>query len=276
MNKRIVFSDNGTLIDCSNELKDYRSNSKVIPFVAAQDKLYIGSRLPFNHLYFKLKVVNAITSTMTVKYYDGSNWVPVVELMDETNGWKNSGFVTFTPNRDTKWQMTSTNYGGETVSGLTTLNIYDMYWIQISFSADLTGTTELAWAGQLFSNDDDLCSEFTDLRKSNVMYAFESGKSDWQEQHAKAGELMVQDLINKGIISDGDNILSREDYTAASVQKCAEIIFNGFGDAYKDNKESARIEYERRLNKRINRVDVNKSGAEETKERYATSGWVSR
>jgi hypothetical protein len=278
MNKRIFFSDNSTLIDFSTALDDYRpSNTKVIPFVATEDKIFIGSRLPFNHLFVKLKSKNTLPSNMDVEYWDGNAWVSVVELSDQTLGFTQDGFVYFTPDRQNPWKLSNTNYSSEIVSGLQTVCVYDMYWLRIGFSADLDLTTELQYIGNKFSDDYDLQGEFPDLGKTSVMNAFKAGTTSFEEQHIIATNRVIEDLINKGIIDDGAQILRGEDYKSACVMKVAEIIFNSFGDDYKDDKLSARKEYETRLgNKRIHVIDQNKNGGEDVLERTHTTGWFSR
>lgn len=272
MNKRVLFLDNGVVNEWSPNLNNYNSAAKVFPFVAGQDYLYIGSKLPFNHLYFKLEELNVISSTMSVEYYS-NGWNSVVELIDETNGFTESGFITFTPNRNSPWVMKP--YSNE-VSGLSSVIIYDEYWLRISFSNSLTSTTSIKWLGNILSDDYDLGAEFPDLIKSEVMYSYKSGKTNWQEQHIKAAEIIENDLINKGVIDGQESILHKEWYRTASVQKTAEIIFSAFGDDYIDQRAAAREEYKARLTKRLARVDKNQNGSEEVEESRNVSGFLSR
>lgn len=276
MNKRVLFSDNGTIRDLSSNMDEYRGSSEIIPLVAAEDFIYIGSRLPFTHLFFKLTAFNILASTMTAKYWNGESWVDFVEFKDETSGLTQNGFVNFTPNRNYKWQMSSTNDSGQAITGLETVTIYDLHWIRLSFSADLSLTTSLKWIGNLFSNDYDLGGEYPDLVRTNVKTAFESGKTSWEEQHVIAARILIDDLVKKGIVDDGSQVLNRSDYTLAAVHKTAEIICNSFGDDYTDQKKAAREEYSQRMNKRIHKVDGNKNGTEEISERVNTTGWISR
>lgn len=276
MNKRVLFGDNGTIIDFSSAMDEYRSGSKVVPLIAAEDFLYIGSRLPFNHIFFKLNIPNTLPTSMTPKYWDGSAWVSFVESTDETIGFTQSGFLTFVPNRNNPWKMCSTNYSGQSVVGLESVTIYDLYWIRLEFSADFNPLTEMQWLGNLFSNDYDLGGIYPDFVRTNVKIGFEAGKTSWEEQHAIAGKILIEDLVNKGVIDDGAQILNRSDYTLASVYKVAEIICNSFGDDYADDKKGARSEYVERTSKRIQKVDVNKNGAEDVVERTHSTGWVGR
>lgn len=272
MNKRILFIDNGVINEWSIALNNYRSGSKVFPYVPAQDFLYIGSRLPFNNLYIKLKVPNTTTSEMTVQYYS-NGWTDVVELIDETDGLKQSGFINITPNRDTSWVKQTDS---STISGLETVTIYDQYWLRISFDVALDVTTELDWLGSIFSDDNDIAAEFPDLIKTSVLTSYEAGKTNWQEQHVKAAQILEHDLINRGIIDGSENILDRSWYRDASVQKAAEIIFGAFGDDYIDQRKLAREEYGLRLVRRLARVDKNENAIEEERESKSVTGFLSR
>jgi hypothetical protein len=269
--KRILFSDNGTISDFSTELNNYKSGSKTFNYTTAQDALYIASREPFNHIYFKLSSINAVSATMTVSYWSGE-WTNAVEVIDETAGFTQSGFVTFTPDKDVAWERENS----EDMDDIDSVTIYDRYWIKITFNQTLTNTTAIAWVGSLFSNDDDLDAEYPDLNRPNVKTSFKVGKTDWQEQHVKAADMIIKDLQDKGIITESGQILEREDFKNASVQKVAEIIFQSLGDDYIDQQISAKKEYNERLSKRIYRIDTNKNAIEEVAEQSNTSGWLSR
>jgi hypothetical protein len=269
---RIFFSDNGILNDWTKELNSYHVGSKVFNYTTNQDALYIGSRLPFNHIYFKLKELNAVSATMTVQYWN-NNWENVVELRDETAGLTQSGFVTFTPDRDSSWTMENES---EDVTGLSTVQVYDKYWVKITFNATLTNTTEISWLGQIFCDDYDLGAEYPELTRQNTYMAFQNGKISWEEQCVKASEILSQDLIDKQIIEDKAQILNKEDYKNAAVCKVAELIFNAFGDDYIDQRQRAREEYQLRLSKKIHRVDLNQNAVEDISERKNTSGWLNR
>jgi hypothetical protein len=275
VNNRVLYSNNGTIEDFSVALSSYSQGSKAFTYVAGEDYIYIGSRLPFNHIYFKLSTPSSNIVSMSVQYYDGNAWVNTVEVIDETNGFTQSGFVQFTPDRQKGWVQKSTNYGGETVEGLTTVTIYDLYWVRISFSGNLTAST-LAWVGNLFSNDSDLGTEYPDLVRPNTLTSFKAGKTNWEDQHVRAAQILVDDLINKGIVCGSGQILDWREFTNASIHKVAELAFNAFGDAYIDNTIAARKEYNERLSKRFYRVDKNNDATETSGEMFKPVGYFTR
>ena len=78
-NQRVIFSENGTLTDISYEMDDFRANSVTIPFVAAEDKIYIGAELPFNNKYFDVETVNDAASVMSLEIWFSQEWVSAVD-----------------------------------------------------------------------------------------------------------------------------------------------------------------------------------------------------
>lgn len=262
MDKRIFYSDNSVLSDWSVALNNYHTGTKTFTLVAIEDAIYIGARFPFNHLYFKLNTANENASTMTISYWDSSTWREAVEVIDETEGFTKSGFVKFVPNKTYGWVKEDTNYAGSTVTGLTSVEIYDLYWLKITFSADMSESV-ISWCGNKFSDDNDLGSEYSDLVRASMISAFEAGKTDWEEQHIRAAKIIINDLVSKGIIIEKEQILDREDFKLAAVSKCAEIIYLGLGEDYRERANSAREEYRTRLNSAMPRIDKDKNAIED-------------
>lgn len=277
MEKRVVYSDNGTLSDYSVELNNYHSGTgSISSLVADQDYLYFGSRQPFNSIFVKMDTVNSNNSTISVDYWDGDQWRSTVDVLDETSGLSQSGHITWFTDLDYSWTREHTNHGADSITGLTDVVIYSKYWVRLSFSNDLSADTSISFVGDLFCNDDDLESEFPDFALSSTKTAYESGKTSWEEQRVIASRILVNDLISKGIIKDSGQILNRSDYTAACVQKTAEIIFNSFGEEFNDPKQKARNEYRSRLTKRVHRVDLNKNANEDPVESTNETGFLNR
>jgi hypothetical protein len=246
MKKRFIYSDNGTLKNYTEEINNYHSGETTITIVALDDALYIGSVLPFNHLYFKMgTTVNLNASLMTVSLWDGKEFNEVAELIDNTEvsgkTLAQSGFIEFVPDKQEGWSYEDTvnTNGVEKVTGLGSVKIYDKYWTKITFSADLTTDLTIAWLGQIFSNDEDLGSEYPDLVLSDTMTAIESSKTDYQEQSVRAAKIIIQDLQRKNVILNNNQILERSNLMLPSVSKIAEIIYSMLGDDYNDNIVSA-------------------------------------
>lgn len=270
---RVIYSDNTVISDFTNNLHNYRSGNSSMSFVASEDYLYIGNVAPFNHFYLKLATANTASTEMTLEYWGGSGWQTVAELTDGTDGLKQDGFVEFVPDRNSGWTRQDSDDG---VTGLESLTIYNRYWTRIRFSNDLDAPTVLQWLGQKFSDDEDLNAEYPDLIRTNVKTAFETGKTDWEEQHIKAAEIVTQDLIRKNVIYTKNQILERDTYRLASSSLVAYIIYNTFGDDFVDQAKAAKNEYKERMSKSVYDVDLNNDGDLGIAEIGTRQGFMSR
>jgi len=212
---------------------------------------------------------------LSVKYWTGDEWFSVVDTIDETSGLTASGYITFTPDKDESWMMESTNHDSDQITGLTSVKIYDRYWIKITSSANFSATTRIDWVGRKFADDTDLGYEFPELVATNTKTGtgFTTG---YEAVHVKAAEVLVSDLIKKKMIFDKGQVLDRDAFKNAAVQKCAEMIFNMLGDDYVDQRNAAREEYQHRMDVSIGLIDTNLNAIEDVSERIQRSGWLSR
>lgn len=268
---RIIFSDNGSLTDLSTKLDLYNTNTNEITIKASEDCILIGAYYPFNSKYIKTKAAATFATSPTIQYWTGSNgWTDCVEIIDETNGFMNSGFLSFVPNKDNSWSREDSSE----IADLLGKVIYDLFWVKITFSVD--SKINLSWIGELFSNDSDLGAEFPDLMRSQTLDSFSTGKTSWEEQHVIAGKILIDDLKSRKIISYKEQILDRKEFTLASVQKCASIIYSSFGDDFIDNKKECDIEYNKRLSKDIYNIDKTETAIVSTYTLEARQGRLTR
>lgn len=282
MKKRFIYSDNETLMDSTEVVNNYHSGDFTFSYITSEDAIYIGSSLPFNHLYIKLgSTVNAETSNMIVNLWDGKEWNEVAELIDGTEvegiTLSQSGFIEFVPDKNEGWSIddTVTPSNKEEVIGLGDIIIYDKYWMKITFSADLTEEVVISWIGQIFSDDNDLEVEFPDLTRSTMISAT-TGNSNWEPQHVRSAQLIIKDLKIKGVIENKNQILNRDDLTLPSVSKVAEIIYGMLGDDYADDRNKAKKEYTERLSSALPVIDINNNARVDVKEVTPSNGILYR
>lgn len=278
LNNRVIFKNNTALTDISVGVNEFRTTSDVIDIVALQDAIYIGSELPFNHRYINLGVVSDTTSVISAKIWDGNEWDPVVDLIDQTSvGGKTfaqSGIISWAPDKDESgWGLADST---EEVTDLTTLKIYDLYWLKLTFSADLKATTALRYIGHKFSTDQQLAAIYPELYLSTTMGQFETGKTTWDEQHIKASEIVVRDLIRKFKASSGNQVMNWEYYSEASIHQMAAIVYRAFGNDYQDELAQALKDYKIAFNIESTQIDRNKDGRLERRERTPVTGFFRR
>jgi len=277
INQRIIWDNNGTLTDLSVNLNNLPSGTEVIPFVAAEDKIYIGSDLPFNHRYFDVSVVNAQASVATVKIWDNNAWTSAVDVIDQTDvsgaTLAQDGIISWVTDRNETWGKEETT---EDITELASLKIYDKYWVQISFSADLTAGTALQYIGHKFSEDEDLELFYPDLNQSSVKTAFKTGKTTWDEQHVKSAEDIVRHLRKKSALWSADQVYNWDVFTDAAIHRTAYWIMFGFGDDYQDERALAEKEYYKALNGINFQTDISENGRLDTEEKKTATGWRRR
>lgn len=258
--QRVLFSDNTVLSDITISVNDFDEYLVTPAIVAAQDAIYIGSKMPFNHKWIELGTVNAVASVVSVSLWNNSAWEAAVDVIDYTalSGatFGRSGVIQFTTNIETGgWTRERLSAD---VTGIASLAIYDMYWAKLTFSVNLTAGMTLKYIGQRFSRDIDLFAEYPDLNNTALMTAWEAGKTSWSDQHALAADYIEQRLISANIIISQNQIMDWLLFKPASVHKTAEIIYGGFGPSMAENRKAARENFDKSIN--INYFNVDKSG----------------
>jgi len=280
MSSRIIWSDNTVLKDVSTSLNNYKSGTLVLPLVAAEDFIYIGSDFPFNHRYIDVKVANDQTAGINVHLWDANGWKAANDVIDQTSiggiSLSQSGVLSWVKAEREVWARWDTNNEGEQIEGLTGLNILNMYWARLTFTGNLDVLTEIEYLGHKFSDDADLDILYPDLTRTAVKVQFKAAKTDWKLQHIQAAEEIIKDLKNRSIIKSKNQILDWELFTDAAVHKVAEIAFNAFGKDFAEEKAAAAGEYKKELNKAVYNVDLNNNATLDTAERTFRQGILYR
>lgn len=278
-NQRIIWSDNGTLKDLSKELNDFRANTKVIPIVAAEDDIFIGSDLPFTTRYIDVSVANTAASLVSVEIWFGRQWVPAVDVIDytlEAAGTKTlsqSGYLQWSTDRLKGWDR---EQDSADVTGLAGTSIYNFYWVKLSFSGNLLAGTALNYIGHRFSTDSTLYDIYPDLNNTSILTAFEAGKTTWKEQHFVAGEYIIRDLKNRQVILSDAQLLVPEAFQDASCHRVAEIIYTAMGKGYSEAATKAHNAYLEAMSQRFPLIDRAGDGHNLDDDRFLGIGFMRR
>lgn len=281
-NQRVLYDDNGTLTDISLKVNNYRTGTESFSMVAAEDAIYIGQPLPFGNRHINLGAsVNANAATLSVEYWDGTQWVPALDVIDETGAqpFAQSGYISWKVDRDDsgwQWEEKSKDIT-ELASGP---QIYDMYWARIKTSADLQAV-DLNFLGHFFNNDDELFSWYPALNNYQLFDAFEptqaSGtKTDWNEQSLMAAEYIINRMMGEGIAITGGQVLDTRKLGNAGIHKTAHIIFSAMGDGYEKDAAIAGNAFEKAFNLKNFGVDADGDGHVDSTERLKTDSIVGR
>ena len=272
--QRVLHDDNGTFNDISQYVNNIFSETVAIPLVSAEDKLYIGSELPFNHRYFDVSTANTQASTVSkVEQWDGNSWEEAVDVVDETsdgtNAFAQSGRISWTLERNKSWSKEDTT---EDITDMTSLKIYKFYWARITFTGSFDATTALNYVGFNFADDNDLAGLYPDLVLSSTIGAFKSGKTDWDEQHLLAAEEIIRYLMKNRRIWSGNQILNWEQFNMAAIHKVAEIILASFGKDFEDRRQLAMSKYLQAINMGVMELDMDEDGRKDEFERRPSLG----
>ena len=277
---RSIFSDNGVLTDISVETNDYKNQTVLIPAVTAEDFLYVASDFPFNHRYIDVSVANTASANLKIEVWDGTNWAEAHDVIDQTSmagvPFSQSGHISFRPDTDEGWMREDTNDDNETVTGLTTIKIFNMYWARFSWDSTLDVTTAVNFIGHKFSEDDDLEVAYPVLNNAEVLTQFEPGKTNWNPQHFYAAELIIKDLKRRNIILTKNQILEWEFFKDASIHKVAETAYRAFGKDFETERNSARDLYQRALDMSIYLIDENNNAVDDVREHVSRQRFLTR
>jgi len=277
INQRVLFNDDGTEYDHSLVLSDYLADSVALPFVAADDYLYIASDLPFNNKYIEVSTANDSASVVSVDIWYNNDWESAVDVIDETAvGGKSlaqSGLIRWKTPRLKGWDV---EQDSEDVIGVDAVGIYDRYWTRIKWDSDLDITTEIEYIGQKFCSDTELYTFFPELRDSALQGAFKDGKTDWIDQEIAASEGIITELTNRNIIETPAQILNPELFKMPCIYKTAHLIFAAMGRSHAEDAASASMRYEQSMNMKNFQVDLNADGKLENSERIVTTSFLSR
>lgn len=268
---RAIISKNGTLTDLTPLLTDPQQGKYAATIVAAQDKLYIGSDLPFSHRFFMVDPTspNSQAGAVTVDIWDGSAWSAAVDVQDLTQlesgvPFSQSGLIRFRPALDKGW---ATIPDPADVNELSSLKIYDQYWARLNFSAAFAFSLE--YVGFRFAKDSDLTTYYRDLLRADVMKAHNNNVAmpNWDKVHVVAAEEIIRDLRQEDVILSPNQILLPEFFTDAACHKLAEIVYSQRGEAAQGRLEYAIDKYKQAMSRKNWGVDRNATGTPSREER---------
>ena len=261
-NNRIMFLGSSSLQDLSLPLSDISRDDVAIPYASPDDFIFLGSDLPFNHRHFEIKEPNAVAATVSVRLWNGHEWIAAVDVLDDTSvggvPLARSGIISWQPEKDEHvWCFDDTDE--MTGSGLETgPKIFGLYWARLAFSASLTATTALSYVGHRFCPPELVEANYPELADINEKTAWKPGKTSWADECLLASEQIIQHLRGKkDLIRSPSQILDPWQFAEACSHKAAEIIFRGKGKDHAQDMIGAMNAYSRAINVGKFNVDNN-------------------
>lgn len=173
----ILHDISGAFTDISNSLLDYTRGVVSISYTTATDCIYIGFEKPINQIYVELDTVASTNSELELKYYNGSGFVDVSGLFDDTKSFERSGFI--------RWERELAGNVASEINGET------RFWYQVKLSTDLN--VSLKGINIVFSDDQDLKREVFE-----IMEMLPNGEASHILTHVAARDEIIQRLNNSG------------------------------------------------------------------------------
>lgn len=223
--------------------------SSTLAFVlTTSDAFYVGFKERFAARYFHLSTVNTNANTLAVTYWDGTTWTAVEDLVDQTIGFTQSGFISW--QNDTDW----------TKKALDPITDVELYWIKIVPGASLSAGTALQAVLNLFCDDSMLRQYYPELISDTRWLP--ASRTDFLEQYVAAKDLIVQRLKQKGILTDESQILDLNEVAIPATHAAAFIIM--FPVLSGDEAQEKARDAEKEMNKALDLVrldlDLDNSG----------------
>lgn len=266
ISQRVIFDTT----DISVIASDYRTGTYAMVYTAGK-YLYVGASTPFNNLWFELSTAaGSSVGLPTIEVWFSGAWHSVVDIIDQTSGLTASGRYSWAIDIMKGWnreQYSST-------VGLTQTNIYDRYWLRISWAGGFTAG--IKYIGQKFSNDTSLASHYPDLMQAAILDGFNSGKTSWDEQHFMAAEAIVKEFRKRNIVTDRGQVFDWQLLEDASCHKVAEIAYKAFGEPYFKHRDNAIKAFNDELGQKYFNVDQNLDAYVSICEQTISEGWMTR
>jgi len=247
---RVIHKNDTTYTDKS---LDNANNSVASSYaiVAVDDNIFIGKSYPFNNFFALIETANENDSVMSISYSYGSEWKSTVDLLDGTTSGgatvAQSGVVQFSPNKNFTWQIVndtsdSNNSPAELVSSA--LTMYNMYWLKISFSSNLSAGTEINRFSYSFTNAQTLLG--IDYNINSFLTSL--GSTTWDTRIMLASEQVCSILKSRNFIVNSGNVLRIGDVDMITAYKTLSLIYFNLGDDYADKRRDAESQIKKLLN----------------------------
>jgi hypothetical protein len=241
-----------------------RSADTISFALTTTDKFYVGYKEKFQSRYFLLSTVNSVsTSVVTVKYWNGTEYATVEDLVDQTRGFTRNGFISW--NNLSDWQK----------KAQTGVADVELYWVEITVSVNMAAAV-LQCVENIFCSEDDLRSYYPEL-VYDARY-LPPGRTTFIDQFVAARDLIVTRLKQDGIIKDESQILDINQVTVPAVHATAWIIMDAIAkdDGDKETAKAMYGKFNMELNQSHKSFDLDNSGTIDSVEENIGTVFIAR
>ena len=233
------------------------------------DFFYVGFKGKFGARFFDMGTANTNAATLTVEYWDGTTYQPLIDVIDQTNGMTTSGFISWLNVEDwhSKEQVPITSADG---------NDIELFYIRISTDTSFSAGTTLNAVVNMFSDDEAIKPLYPELISDTRFLP--PNRTDFLDQHLEAKNRVVRRLNQKGIIRDESQIININDVSEAAAHAFADIVLSPIAtsEALITIRDDARRNFESELTRVNLGIDKNRDGKVSTTEERKDSGRLFR
>ena len=210
------------------------------------DYLYIGQHYAFNNFFVEMTTPNVVPSVLSIEYWDGRQWRAAVDILDGSSlagaTLGKTGVVQFSPDTQYSWTRVNDTSEEDATFGLETVNIYNMFWLRLKVSVNLTAGTNIEHLSYAFTNDRMLKS--IDPEIDQYLTAWGGvGKTNWIEQIRLGSQHVIIDLKARSMVLSNAQILRFDDVSLAAAYRTLLQIYAPFGEGFKDKRAFAQAQY---------------------------------
>jgi len=161
-------------VDYSFDAFDFTRDDFTVSYTVGE-YIYIGYRKKFKDIYAELKTVG--TSNVGIfEYYNGTSWVEIPGINDDTRSMKRSGFIKYDNPSD--WAQIEVESN-------------TLYFIR--YSQDITESIEFAGINTVFATDYDLKERY-----NSIMDFLPEGSTSFISVHQSVNKEIVTNVRNSG------------------------------------------------------------------------------
>lgn len=259
IDNRVILKDNAAFTDISVVVSDPYAGEQALALVAAEDALYVGSDMPFNHRFFMLSEKNVIAGSVAVSIFNGTEFVACEDVQDFTKldgaPFARSGIIRWELPADQGWGRVAK---ASDITELAGVNSKAAFWAKLTFSAAFA--FGLKYVGFRFARDADLNTYYKALLAPKMMQTVNGGlpMQDYDAYHVLAAEEIIRDLRKIEVVRSCNNVLVPERFTDAACHKLAEMAYSSVQN--QDRLEFAQAKYREAMGKMVFDVDQNGNG----------------
>lgn len=261
---RTILDLAGSPVEVSQKTNSLADDPVLLPLLTTSS-FYLGFKKRFTTRHFDFLVPNTTPTSISVEFWDGLAWVTVLDVIDQTNGFTQSGFLSWI--NDAGWKKQT----------IAPIDDRELYYVRLKVSVDIDAGTSLQSVLNLFCDEDLLRDHYPEL-VSDSRY-LPPGRTSLVGQLKAGKDKVVTRLLQDHIITDESQIIDINPMALAAVHATAEVILTPIA---RDSEGDLQIMVNARdaKNDELNRIkfpfDVDDSGVIEKDEELIGNVFIAR